>query len=396
MKNTRLRLVLVLAIALTLFSSIRESALVGILSSPSHQAEGSSYSDFDVPVLVPRRSDYYSRLNNSTVIDVDVQTINNNSTVPDYVSANSKSNSVNTTSTATATTTTTTTTTTNLSICFLTSVYAKWAAHADKLQNVTHFAAEGDFYFFVYTNLPRLKAKGWTRIVKTHTQYNRFITQSRWPKFLAWQDPNIALLGGSSKGGGGDDDDNGAGAAGGCQVVFYLDSIGHLIGTPNEFRKMAQEIFDSPVGLAQYEHRGGGGAFGEFRRIEVFKKDLDSNIRASKRWLSEQPDFRPTNCTLYENRYFGYRIDSVAFRRAATFLWDHYSLEQDSWRDQPLWCYVLDHFNITPIPLRHKELFKLSTGRMGKAKHRYDATAEGDAKTARQERGGGGGGTRNE
>jgi hypothetical protein len=57
-------------------------------------------------------------------------------------------------------------------------------------------------------------------------------------------------------------------------------------------------------------------------------------------------------------------------------------LEQDSWRDQPLWCYVLDHFNITPIPLDHKRLFKLSVSRMGKKKHRYDNKTDGDAQRA--------------
>jgi hypothetical protein len=128
-------------------------------------------------------------------------------------------------------------------------------------------------------------------------------------------------------------------------------------------------------------HRGGGGAFGEFRRVQVFEKDSLSNIQASKDWLSAQPDFDP-NCTLYENRYIGYSINSSAFQRASQFLWDHYSLEQDSWRDQPLWCYVLDHFNITPIPLDHKRLFKLSVNRMGKKKHRYDNKTDGDAQRA--------------
>ena len=110
---------------------------------------------------------------------------------------------------------------------------------------------------------------------------------------------------------------------------------------------------------------------GEFRRIEVFHKDLDVNIQASKEWLQAQPDFS-NNCTLYENRYIGYSMKETSqFRRAATFLWERYSLELDSWRDQPLWCYTLDALGLTPIPLEHKKLWTLKTRRMGKHGHKY-------------------------
>jgi hypothetical protein len=110
-----------------------------------------------------------------------------------------------------------------------------------------------------------------------------------------------------------------------------------------------------------------------------------SNINASKEWLLQQPDF-DNNCSLYENRYFGYTPQSPYFQQASQFLWDHYSLEQDSWRDQPLWCYVLDHFHMTPIPLDHKRLFKVSIKRMRKKKHNYGDTAEGDATKARTQK----------
>jgi hypothetical protein len=253
----------------------------------------------------------------------------------------------------------------NTSICFLTSVFGKWASQADRLQNVTKLSFdERLFRFYVFTNLPRLPAPGWTKIVKHYPEYRRFITQSRRPKFLGWQEPRIQQN---------------------CQVVFYMDSIGHVIGSSEDFQQAAHSILKSPIGHAQYLHRGGGGAFGEFRRVEVFGKDLDANIAASKQWLLAQSDFdRNRNCTLYENRYIGYSVNSTSFRRAAQFLWDHYSLEQDSWRDQPLWCYVLDHFNVTPIPLDHEHLFKLKTRRMGKHKHKYGDATEGDAQQARQ------------
>lgn len=202
-------------------------------------------------------------------------------------------------------------------LCFLASVFGQWAANADRLQNVTRlpFYDNPMVHFFAFTNMPNMKAPGWQKVIRKYPQYERYITQSRVPKFLGWQDPTVL--------------EN-------CDVIFYMDSIGHIIGNFTDFQLTAREILASQQGHAQYLHRGGGGAFGEFRRIEVFDKDSLENIRASKKWLNEQPDFDP-NCTLYENRYIGYAINSTSFHQAAEFLWDRYSLEKDSWRDQPLW-----------------------------------------------------------
>ena len=191
----------------------------------------------------------------------------------------------------------------------------------------------------------------------------------------------------------------------GCQVVFYMDAIGHIrnnhkttnTSTFPSFARLAHQIYHSPQGYAQYQHRGGGGAFGEFRRIQVFSKDLPHNIQASMEWMKAQPDFRrPSehNCTLYENRYMGYAVrPTTTLAVAATrCFWPRYSLEVDSWRDQPLWCYCLDktihdgssndHDNhhpttttplLPPLPLTdHQDLWQLRPHRMGKKmKHQY-------------------------
>jgi hypothetical protein len=240
-------------------------------------------------------------------------------------------------------------------VCFVVCIFGKSVADLDKVQPVrqTLLSNSSSYNFFAYTNLPDWKVQGWTRVVKHFPQYRRFITQSRWPKFQAWKDPIIREA---------------------CKVVFYIDSISNTLGSPQQFQKAAKEILQSDVGLAQYRHRGGGGAMKEFWRVQKVGKDLKKNIAASKAWLLNQTDFR-ANCTLYENRYFGYAVDSPYYQNASDFLWNHYSLEQDSWRDQPLWCYVLDHYNITPIPLDHETLFKIDTKRM-KRIHTYSKAAE--------------------
>jgi hypothetical protein len=242
-------------------------------------------------------------------------------------------------------------------VCFVVCVFGKSVAGLDKVQPVreTPLFNLSSYNFFGYTNLPDWKVQGWTSMVKDYPQYRRFITQSRWPKFQAWKDPIIREK---------------------CKVVFYIDSISVILGTPEQFQQAAKEILESKVGLAQYPHRGGGGAMKEFKRVQRVGKDLPENIAASKKWLRNQSDF-DAKCTLYENRYFGYAVDSPYYQNASNFLWDHYSLEQDSWRDQPLWCYTLDHYNITPILLDHETLFKISLKRMTRI-HQYGAASEAD------------------
>jgi hypothetical protein len=236
-------------------------------------------------------------------------------------------------------------------VCFVTALYSKSVETADRLLDVQRWHAHyPNFGFFAFTNLQDMNMRGWTQILKTDLPYRRFITHSRWPKFMGWTLPIIQ-------------DE--------CQAVFYMDGIcSPRLGAGPLLERAAQEIADSEVGLMQYAHVKGGGAVAEFQRVLNVKKDLPDNVIASLQWLNSQSDFR-SNCTLYENRIFGYNPRSPTFQKAAQFLWDHYSLEQDSWRDQPLWCYVLDHFHITPNQLDVDGLFKWDPSRMGHAAHHY-------------------------
>lgn len=219
-----------------------------------------------------------------------------------------------------------------IEICFVVSVYGKLVENVEKVQNVTKLPsiskAEG-FHFFAYTNLPKLELEknGWTRIENQFSEYRRDITKSRWPKFLAWKDVRIQSD---------------------CQVVFYLDSTGEIIASPRQYRQTAKQILSSSIGHSQYKHPDGDGPWEEFGRVLRSRKDKLKSVQKSREWLLQQPDFSE-KCTMYENRYIAYAVNSLSFQRSSQFFWNRYSLELDSVRDQPLWCYTLHHFNVTPV-----------------------------------------------
>ena len=254
-------------------------------------------------------------------------------------------------------------------ICFITSVFTDNIAHADRVQDVTQLANDNPtFGYFGYTNDSRINMPGWTKVVVDFPNYKRMITKSRYPKFMAWEQ--------QQKQQNDNEDDSHPNIQKQCQVVFYMDGIviprsGELAN--KKFRKLAKDILNSEYGLTQYEHSKGGGAMAEFQRIVTSKKDTPDNVIASIEWLNNQEDYEQVGkeCILYENRIFGYNPRNVKFQEATSFFWNHYSLEQDSWRDQPLWCYTLGHFGIKPIPFNPNDLFKTKIQNMGHGGHHY-------------------------
>jgi hypothetical protein len=211
------------------------------------------------------------------------------------------------------------------------------------------------FRFFLFTNLSNLTAPGWSTIIKNDFPYRRYITRSRYGKFMGWKEPSLE----------------------GCQVIYYFD--GHFEPDPSQweqFTTMARKIKQSQYGLAQVPHPKSTTALQEFDSILHSKKDIPRNVEASIRWFYSRSDFY-NNCTLYANFYFGYDPTNTYLRTATQFFWDRYSLEYDSWRDQPLWCYTLHHFHITPIV--HDPIFYKNIDRTGHNNHQYNETADSNA-----------------
>jgi hypothetical protein len=174
-----------------------------------------------------------------------------------------------------------------IDICFVSSIFAPTIKTADRPNDVTSFKMENttSFQFFMYTNLEDLESLGWTKVLRNFN-YRRFITQSRWGKFMAWKDPEMEA----------------------CQTIFYLD--GHYKPgkrTPARVAQIAEKIRESEFGLAQMLHPTTSSAIGEFDNILRFNKDIIKNVNASIDWLQSQPDFY-NNCTVYHNAIFGKSI----------------------------------------------------------------------------------------
>ncbi|KAL3918723.1 MAG: hypothetical protein SGILL_004100, partial [Bacillariaceae sp.] len=141
-------------------------------------------------------------------------------------------------------------------------------------------------------------------------------------------------------------------------------------------------ILASDSQMAQVKHTKRDNIDAEYEAILSSNKDIPENVNKSLAWLSAQSDYTQ-NCTLYENARFGFAINSTAYQDTADFFWSHYSKEEDSWRDQPMWCYSLHHTGTRPLDLS-KNLFCSSEERKGMGNHTYTDNANDDALKAVQ------------
>lgn len=211
-------------------------------------------------------------------------------------------------------------------ICFITSSYAISPHGVDKL-----IAIEEDslFHFFVFTNFrdDEWNTGGWKKIT-TNFAYRRLITHSRLGKFFAWKYDVVQNN---------------------CCVVFYMDSSVQLHADERIWLNLTSAIFESELGLIQHEHpETRKGIFDEFNAIVKWKKDYGGNINRSVLWLHEQDSFNDS-VTIFLNQLFGYNPRCTKFQGVSKAFWERYSMEKDSWRDQPLWAFMLNRHNITPM-----------------------------------------------
>jgi len=282
-------------------------------------------------------------------------------------------------------------TTTPVDICFITAQYASSPEQLDNLVNLREEAPQffkdrnsEKYHFFAFTNqkdwineASKTKTKkdsvkndnGWTILVQEFPAqtFQRFITQSRWPKFQGFRHKSIEKT---------------------CDVVFYMDGTVLPVGSPWKFQTEARRLLDSNVQFSQelhpHQNEDGGGIKGEMERCRKKKKDIESNLQKTMEWFQEQPDFT-NDCTMYQNTFFGYAVQSKSFRQAADFAWEHFSQEQDSWRDQPLWCYTLHHFRTRPLIIPGN-LFEYQGKRRPANKHTYGEEAANNAKKYYEEK----------
>ena len=237
--------------------------------------------------------------------------------------------------------------------CFVTSVFANSTDEADRVGDVSHLReANPNFQYYAFTNLVDLEMPGWEKIVQANLPYQRFITQSRFAKFVSWKVDEVR--------------EN-------CGVVFYSD--GHLIPKANAthlFRVEAMRIRESKYGLAQWKHP----TLTNYKRltssIVMYRKDTKENVRKTIRQLASFDDFKEKGTNIYWNQCLAYDPNNPYYVGLSQRFWDMYAKEYGTYRDQLLWSYIIKSEKIKPRKLMARRwLYDNDDRAMGFGGHIY-------------------------
>jgi len=225
-----------------------------------------------------------------------------------------------------------------MKICFTSALFCD-AHKLDQLDKPGHFVRNENYDYFLFTNLnEKLFDTSWDVIDiggnKNISNVNCNIKKSRYPKFLSWH-----LLESLGKK---------------YDVVFYCDAW----ITPNEkkdWNALASKIKNEKTfPFAQAEHNRkvcrDGGINAEFERILISKRDSKKSVETTKTILKSYDtsvDFAFPQ--YYENTCFGYDFNNSNVRNITNELWSLYNFKDISYRDQPLWNFLLLKNKVNPI-----------------------------------------------
>lgn len=246
-------------------------------------------------------------------------------------------------------------------ICFVTSLFSdnpKLIEREGPYPITNYTNKHPSFKYYYFTNVHGLPSNGWELIVMDDMDksFTRFITQSRWPKFMGFRHNKLQE----------------------CKAIIYSDANRPPkdLGI-NIWGDLVKRVLGSSSGIMQDKRPGKATIFEEMHSIVVRKKDISANIDISKKWFLEQEDFHD-DAKGWWNMALIYDPSNMQLQELFTTLWARYSDEEGSWRDQPLYRYLVDKLDVEPLPLSgdgHSAYF--ARVRSSGKHHHYDANTNG-------------------
>ena len=247
-------------------------------------------------------------------------------------------------------------------ICFVTSLFSNNAKLIERegpysLANYTNIHPSFKYYYFTNVHANQLPSNGWEIIQLEDMPFERFITQSRWPKFMGFRHETLQQ----------------------CMAIIYSDAnrppkdLGYSV-----WNGLVEKVIQSRDGIMQDRRPSKETIFQEMHSIVERNKDIAANIDETKKWFLEQSDFHD-DAQGWWNMAMIMDPSNPRLQELMTTLWTHYSQEEGSWRDQPLYRYLVDKLDIHPLDLRleggHSKFFARvkSSGKH----HHYNANTNG-------------------
>lgn len=223
-----------------------------------------------------------------------------------------------------------------MKICFVTAIFTNNVNNTDQ---PTYFEKDDKFDYFLFTNQePSVYKTSWSVVQLTDLNFLNNVVNSRYPKFMIWDyfaKQNVKY-----------------------DFIFECDA--HLIPKKGmDWEKYASNVINSSnkFKFIQSVHRDKHhkGILYECQAIVKVNKDTETNMLATYNYLKKLNDLYQVNVDFYnplffENTVFGYDPNNETTQSVLREFWELYtSVENPTYRDQPLWNFVLLKNNLQPV-----------------------------------------------
>lgn len=222
-----------------------------------------------------------------------------------------------------------------MKICFTTALFGD----PKTLDKPAKFKRNPNYDYFLFTDTDEEHFDtSWDIInIKDNPNISNLtstVRKSRYPKFMSWE--LLESLGKS------------------YDVVFYCD--GHYAPSSNEnWEKLATEIKNEkefPFVQTWHNQRKirKQGINGEIKAILRRERDTRESMDKTKLFFKKHGKDVSLNVPQYfENTCFGYSFENENVRMLTKKFWEIYTTEDITYRDQPLWNFLLLKYDFRPI-----------------------------------------------
>ncbi len=219
---------------------------------------------------------------------------------------------------------------TSLKKCFISSLFSDSPLSPKNSQHLNidipgKFPKLTEFDYFLFTNIPNLEKKistSWTIKHLNVDSKHPAIIKSRYPKFQGWK-----LLPE-------------------YDIIIYCDAYLRPINQLNIWTQLVQQTLNSPNGLVQSKHPIRNCPYAECLECITAKKDTKERLHKTIKMFEGEKI--PKNCGLWENVSFCYHTKNVKVQTLFDNLWKLYDKHEYTYRDQPLYQFIIYKTGILP------------------------------------------------
>lgn len=218
----------------------------------------------------------------------------------------------------------------NQKVCFVSSLFV--GDKMSKPDTPGKFDKIKDCDYFLFTNIEKHKLNTSWDIINTNFLYSNSIIKSRVVKFQPWQVKELR----------------------GYDIIIYCDAYFHPVNDSKKWSSIIKQINNSNSGIVQSKNPYRNCPYQECDELIRLKKESPERMELTKKLL--EVNGVEKNSGLWRNTFLCYNKNNDNVKKLFDKLWEYYSSNTYTYRDQPLYSLSVKITNIIPEEVECKKM----------------------------------------